>query len=262
MKVAAAPRPGNDSSPAGETGRCVSSGTIAGRYLQRMISPMEVEMKTRFFITSFFAAITAPALAADYADTAEVVNTVPVYGSINEPRQQCWTETVTTYQQAPRSYGGTLLGGIAGGLIGSTIGRGDGRVAAAAAGAAIGALAGNRADERNAYSTAVPQQVQRCRTVDTLRQGITGYQVTYNYNGRNATVIRPYDPGPRVNIDISVAGAGNGYEVAPQSAYTVPQPDYARALPQQQITYIDANGQVPIWAYKPYKRPRPVPESN
>lgn len=216
-------------------------------------------MKARSLVATLFAATVAPGFAADYTDTAEVVNTVPVYGAINQPRQQCWTETVTTYQEAPRSHGGTLLGGITGGLIGSTIGRGDGRVAAAAAGAAIGALIGNRADERYAYSTAVPRQVQRCQTVDNFRQGITGYQVTYNYNGRNATVILPYDPGPRVSIGVSVAGAGagNGYEVTPQPAYAVPQPDSAPPMPPQQITYVDANGQVPIWAYKPYKRPRP-----
>lgn len=214
-------------------------------------------MNNRFVLTALFSAITMPAFAADYTDTAEVVSTVPVYGSINEPRQQCWTETVTTYQPAPRSYGGTVLGGVTGGLLGSTIGNGNGRVAAAAVGAAIGALVGNRADERNTYSTAVPQQVQRCQNVNNYRQGITGYQVTYNYNGRNTTVVLPYDPGPRVNVGISVAGAGNSYDVAPQSAYTVPQSDYARPLPSQQITYVDANGQVPIWAIKPYKRPRP-----
>lgn len=219
-------------------------------------------MNNRFVIAAVFCAVASPAIAADYTDTAEVVNTVPVYGSINEPRQQCWTETVTTYQEAPRSYGGTVLGGITGGLIGSTIGSGNGRVAAAAAGAAIGALVGNRADERNTQAMAVPRQVQRCQMVDNYRQGITGYQVTYNYNGRNSTVILPYDPGPRVNVGISVAGAGNNYEVSPQPAYAVPQPDYARPLPPQQITYVDANGQVPIWAIKPYKRPRPAPENN
>lgn len=213
-------------------------------------------MKQRYALVALFSALAVPTFAADYADTAEVVNTVPVYGSINEPRQQCWTETVTTYQEAPRHYGGTLLGGITGGLIGSTIGDGNGRIAAAAVGAAIGALVGNRADERRNYSTAVPQQVQRCQNVDNYRQGITGYQVTYNYNGRNSTVILPYDPGPRVNVGISVAGAGNNINMPP-SGYTIPQAQYVQLMPPQQITYVDANGQVPIWAIKPYKRPRP-----
>jgi uncharacterized protein YcfJ len=207
-------------------------------------------------IAAVFLAATGTVSAAGHVDTAEVLSAVPVYGSVNEPLQRCWNETVTTYQEAPRSYGGTLLGGVAGGLLGSTIGRGDGRVAAAAAGAAIGALAGNRVDKRNSPSIAVPQQVQRCQAVDNYRQGITGYQVTYRYQGRDTTVILPYDPGPRVTLNVSVAGAG------PATPVQQPYGEPAEARPQQQITYVDADGNVPIWAYKPYKRPRPAQREN
>ncbi len=191
-----------------------------------------------------------PAVAAGY-ETAQVISAVPVYGSFNEPRQQCWMETVTTYEAAPRGYGGTILGGVAGGLIGSTIGSGDGRVAAAAAGAAIGAIAGNNADERNASTVPVPRQVQRCQTVDNYRQGISGYNVTYSYHGRNYTEFMNYDPGPRVNIQVGVAGASS-----PQAPVAAAPSDVRRA-PSQEITYVDPDGKVPVWAYKPYKRPRP-----
>ena len=214
-------------------------------------------MKTISLAAALVAA-TGVASAAGQADTAEVIGVVPVYGSTNEPRQQCWYETVTTYQDAPRSYGGTLLGGIAGGLIGSTIGSGNGQVAAAAAGAAIGALAGNHADERNSGTVAVPRQVQRCQNVDNYRQGITGYNVTYNYQGREYTEFMTYDPGPRVNIQVGVAGAQ-----APQSrAGGGSQQAAPRRAPSQQITYVDPDGNVPVWAYKPYKRPRPAQQDD
>ncbi len=208
-------------------------------------------MKTSILLCTLLAA--SPALAAQQ-ETAEVLSAVPVYGSFNEPRQQCWSETVTTYEPAPRSYGGTILGGVAGGLIGSTNGSGDDRVAAAAAGAAIGALAGNHADTHNNGTVAVPQQVQRCQQVDNYRQGITGYNVTYNYNGRNYTEFMTYDPGPRVSVQVGVAGAGTQ-----QSAGAAPQVD-SRRVPSQQVTYVDPDGNVPVWAYKPYKRPRPATE--
>ena len=224
-----------------------------------MINSMEVDVISRFILAAFVSATAMPAFAADITDTAEVISTVPVYGSINEPRQQCWTETVTTRQEAPRSYGRTVLGGITGGFIGSTIGDGNGQIAAAAAGAAIGALIGNNADERNTSSVAVPQQVQRCQLVDHYRQGITGYKVTYNYNGRNSATVLPYDPGQQVKVGIGVVGTGSGQEVKLQPAA---QSQYAQPLPAQQITYVDANGQVPIWAIKQYKRPRPAPENN
>ncbi|HWA12934.1 MAG TPA: glycine zipper 2TM domain-containing protein [Burkholderiales bacterium] len=196
------------------------------------------------------ALLAAPAFAAQ-VETAEVLSAAPVYGTLNEPRQQCWNETVTTYEAAPRSYGGTLLGGIAGGLIGSTIGRGDGRAAAAAAGAAIGALAGDQADRNHAGTVAVPRQVQRCQTVDSYRQGITGYNVTYDYHGRRYTEFMSYDPGPRVQVQVGVV-AGPSPQPAPAASQE------PRRVPSQQITYVDPDGNVPVWAYKPYKRPRPA----
>lgn len=206
-------------------------------------------------ILSLFA--TGTAFAAQAIESAEVLSAVPVYGAINEPRRQCWYETVTTYQDAPRSYGGTLLGGVAGGLLGSTVGSGDGRVAAAAAGAAIGALIGNDADRRNRDSIAVPQQVQRCQTVDNYRQGITGYNVTYRYGDREYTEFMSHDPGPRVNVAVGILGGSGTQAPAPGA----PQGE-VRRVPSQEITYVDPDGNVPVWAYKPYKRPRPATREN
>lgn len=215
----------------------------------------EVNLKILRICAAVLAAAAIPA-HADFTDTAEVISSVPIYGSINEPRQQCWTETVTTPGDPERGYMGTIVGGVAGGLIGSTIGSGNGQVAAAAAGAALGALAGNSVDERNARPNPQPQQVQRCQTVNSASQGITGYRVTYNYNGRNSTVVLPYDPGQRIQVSVNASGAET---VAPSQAGPVaPQLSY---LPSGQpvIPYVNERGEVPIWAYKPYKRPRPAP---
>ncbi len=77
--------------------------------------------------------------------------------------------------------------------------------------------------------------------MESYRQVLTGYQVTYQYNSRNTTVVLPYDPGPRVPIEVGVAGS------AAQSAYVGPQ--------VTRITY--EQHRVPIWEQKPYKRPRP-----
>jgi hypothetical protein len=77
--------------------------------------------------------------------------------------------------------------------------------------------------------------------VESYRQVLTGYQVTYNYNGRNTTVVLPYDPGPRVPIEVGVTGS------AAQPAYVGP--------PVARITY--EQRPAPIWEQKPYKRPRP-----
>jgi uncharacterized protein YcfJ len=196
-------------------------------------------MKIRITAPMLLAALASPVFAADYMDSAPVVSSVPVYQAVNQPQQQCWTESVTSYEER-HSPGGAILGGLTGGLLGSTVGRGNGRVASAAFGAAVGALVGDHLGNRDNGAVAVSRPVQRCQTVESYRQVLTGYQVTYNYNGRNTTVVLPYDPGPRVTVQVGVAGsdAQSGYAGAP----------VARIAYEQR--------RAPIWEEKPYKRPR------
>ena len=196
-------------------------------------------MKSKIAAPLLLAALASPVFAADYMDSAPVVSSVPVYQTVNEPQQQCWTESVTSYE-GRRSPGGAILGGLTGGLLGSTIGRGNGRVASAAVGAVIGALVGDNLGNRDNGAVAVTRPIQRCQTVQSYRQVLTGYQVTYNYNGRNTTVVLPYDPGARVPIEVGVTGN------AAQIAYVGP--------PVTLITY--EQRLAPIWEQKPYKRKR------
>ncbi len=205
-------------------------------------------MDKRIAVPLLLAAYAVPSYAYDYTDTAEVVAAVPIFETVNEPRQQCWTESVTYYEETRRSNGGAIIGGITGGLLGAQVGKGNGRIAAAATAAAIGALVGDRLDNRYSYSSQVTRPVQRCNVVDNYRKTISGYQVTYNYSGRNATVILPYDPGPRVRIAVGVTdnGASNTY-IVPQSHMV--RPSVTR------INYVD-NRAIPVWKKKPYKRPR------
>ena len=195
-------------------------------------------MKTRIAAPLLLTALAAPVFASDYMDSAPVVSSVPVYQSVNEPQQQCWTESVTSYEDH-RSPGGVILGGIAGGLLGNTIGRGNGRVASTAVGAVIGALVGDHIANRDNNVVAVARPIQRCQIVQSYRQVLTGYQVTYNYYGRNTTVVLPYDPGARVPIEVGVTGN------AAQTAYAGP--------PVERITY--EQRRVPIWEQRTYRRP-------
>lgn len=141
---------------------------------------------------------------------AKVLASTPIYETINEPRRECWIETVG---QEPRFYGngnntgGAVLGAIAGGLIGSTVGKGDGKVAAAAVGAATGAVVGDRWNGGGTRYEPHPQQVERCRTHDDFRQVIIGYDVRYRFDGREYSTRLPYDPGKwlALNVSFSVA---------------------------------------------------------
>lgn len=138
---------------------------------------------------------------------AKVVSSSPIYDTFNEPRRECWTETVGyETRSSVGGSGGAVIGAIAGGLLGSTVGKGDGRVAAAAVGAATGAVVGDRMGSRSRYET-VPQQVERCRTIDDYRQVITGYDVRYRFQDREYSTRLPYDPGKWVTLNVSFSVA-------------------------------------------------------
>lgn len=152
---------------------------------------------------------------ADYRDNnndflvrARVVSSTPVYESVNEPRKECWTESSGYETRSYRSNntGGSVIGAIAGGLLGATVGKGNGRVAAAAVGAATGAVVGDRWNDGE-RRTSYPQQVERCRTTDNVRQVLNGYDVRYRFEGREFATRLPYDPGEWLSLKVSFAVA-------------------------------------------------------
>lgn len=138
---------------------------------------------------------------------ARVISSVPVYQTINQPRTECWTDTVA--YEVPRHEhdgGGAVLGAIAGGLIGSTVGKGNGRVAAAAVGAATGAVIGDRLSDHRRYGVEA-REVERCRSTDAYRRVLSGYDVRYRYQGQDYSTQLPYDPGRFIKLRVSVAVA-------------------------------------------------------
>ena len=149
---------------------------------------------------------------SDRAARARVISSTPVYETVNEPRRECWTETVgyETYSNSGHNTAGAVIGGVAGGLIGSTVGKGSGKVAAAAVGAATGAVIGDRWNSTGSY-TSRPQQVERCATRDNYRQVLAGYDVRYRFEGREFTTRLPYDPGDWLTLNVRFTVADNQY---------------------------------------------------
>ena len=150
------------------------------------------------------------AQAADFEDFGRVVNVVPQVQQVNSPRQECRTEYVQVQAPPPeRGVGGAIIGGLVGGLAGNQVGGGTGRSVATAAGAIAGALVGDRVDNANTPNSGGVQQqaVKQCRTVDHWESRTSGYQVTYNYQGRNYTTPMSYDPGDRVRLRVVVEPA-------------------------------------------------------
>jgi uncharacterized protein YcfJ len=150
--------------------------------------------------------------AGSFTDYATVRSVVPQYDRVATPRKECTTDVVTETRRTgdERSYGGAVIGGIAGALIGNRVGGGHGKEAATAAGAVIGAIAGDNIDNRDRVvrEEEVPREVQRCRTVEEVQDRITGYRVTYEYQGQRYTTVLPNDPGSRMAVRVTVDPVG------------------------------------------------------
>ena len=160
-------------------------------------------------ISALFLGALPLAQAAEFEDVGRVVRVTPQVEQVNRPRQECRTEYIQVQQPQQRSAGGAIIGGIAGALLGNQVGGGSGRAAATAAGAIGGALVGDRVDNNgNQIGGMQEQAVRQCRTVDHWESRNNGYEVSYDYRGRNYTSIMSEDPGQRIRLRVSVEPIG------------------------------------------------------
>ena len=150
-------------------------------------------------------------------DFARVVNVEPIVHRVrvSTPSQECWNEERPVYGRSSGTVArSTLVGGLIGAAIGHQIGFHAGyRDPGAVIGASIiGATIGNsigesRAERRGEYDPVGYEPVQKCSVNyhDEWQDQVDGYRVTYVYNGREYTTRMPYDPGPRIRVNVDVS---------------------------------------------------------
>ena len=133
---------------------------------------------------------------------AEVVQGEPIIEIVREPvhREVC-REVRSRHQR--RSSTPTILGGLIGGVIGNQFGSGSGRTAATVAGAAAGAYAGNEHSRRHSEST----DERHCELVTEYREyeRVSGYRVTYRYDGEVRVAETKERPGDYLKLALSPA---------------------------------------------------------
>lgn len=146
-------------------------------------------------------------------DFADVVRVEPIRRQVrvSEPVRECWEE-VRPVSDGPFSashVGGTLLGGAIGTVVGNQVGHGRGKDVARVAGALIGGAIGHgvsvdRARQRGGDEL---RSYERCdvRYRDSFHERIDGYDVTYEYAGREYVTRMPYDPGERIRVRVDVS---------------------------------------------------------
>ncbi len=181
----------------------------------------------------------APRAQAQNPEMGRVLSSVPVVQQTAVPRQVCTNEQVTVPGQ--KSGAGALLGGVAGGAIGNQIGGGSGRAAATMLGLVGGAMLGNSIEGGGQPQT---QWAQRCTTQTVYENQTVGYNVTYEYAGKQYTVQMAQDPGPWVRLQVTPVAAPPATYQQPYNpntnynTYPSPQSGYYQPEVQPSVSYV------------------------
>ena len=141
-------------------------------------------------------------LAAIAQDVGRVISSQPIIQQVAVPRQVCSQQQVAVQQQ--KSGAGVVMGALAGGAMGNAVGRGEGNAAATMLGIVGGAIVGEHIEGAPAPEL---QTVQNCTTQNFMENRTVGYNVTYEFGGKQYSVQMPQDPGPTLQLSVSPVGA-------------------------------------------------------
>lgn len=199
----------------------------------------------------------APMLGAQAQEVGRVLSTTAIISQVSVPRQVCTQEQVQIQNQVPssKSGAGAVMGGLAGGALGNAAGQGSGRAALTILGVFGGAILGDKIEGGNPAQVATTQQtVNRCTTQNFLENRTTGYQVVYEYAGKQYSVQLPQDPGPSIQLQVTpVAPAAPGFG-AGRPVTSAPLYQNAPVAQAPQVIPTISSGVI----YQPYVEPAVV----
>jgi uncharacterized protein YcfJ len=127
---------------------------------------------------------------------------------VTTPQEVCWEEPVHHAGYRGReSYTPKILGGIVGGVVGNQFGSGRGKGITTIAGVLLGASIGRDVAYRRAHhGPAHVSMERRCKIeqVTHEEERIDGYEVTYEYGGREFSTHTPVKPGDTIRVRVRV----------------------------------------------------------
>jgi uncharacterized protein YcfJ len=163
-----------------------------------MTSVLFSKPRLTFGSVGVLLATVACTTAAQAQEVGQVTSRTPVYQQVTVPRQVCTQTQVTAPAQT--SGAGAAMGAIAGGAIGNAMGKGEGRAIATMLGVIGGAIAGDKVEGPQSAQT---QTQQTCTTQNVYENRLVGYNVVYEFAGKQYTVQWPRDPGPTIKLQIT-----------------------------------------------------------
>ena len=203
------------------------SGTKLGRTPSHFRSTGDLPIMNRFTLThALLAALSITAAGtAGATEFGRVLSSRQVVQTVGVPRQVCSTEPMLL-DTAPTG-GGAVAGAVVGGLAGHSIGGGGGQAIATLLGVLAGSVVG---DQIEASQPPRLYNVEHCSVQNFTENRTVGWDVEYEYAGKQYSVRLPNDPGMRVPLDIAPAGASPMAGSAAAPVVTAPQPTYAQPL--------------------------------
>lgn len=188
------------------------------------------------------SALLLSAVGAQAQEVGQVISRTAVYQQAAVPRQTCTQSAAVA--PAQNSGGGALIGAIAGGLIGSQLGGRDSKGLTAMAGVIGGAVLGDKAESQGN----APQPTTTCTTQTVYENRLVGYNVVYEYAGKQYNVQLPQDPGPTISLQVTPVGAPRSE--APAQTYDSMAPSVtapATVITESRVVYVPA----PVYRYYP-----------
>lgn len=188
------------------------------------------------------SALLAVCSLAQAQEVGQVISRTAVYQQVVVPRQTCTQAPVAVQQQTTGA--GAVMGAIAGGAVGNSIGRGDGRALATMAGIIGGAVLGDKIESPGATQV---QNQTTCTTQNIYENRLVGYNVVYEFAGKQYTVQLPQDPGPTIQLQVTPVGAPRS-EVPPEGPPTVVSTgSVVTVATQPRVVYVPATTYYNPW---------------
>lgn len=154
---------------------------------------------TKTFATTLISLACLGAAGGAYAqEMARVVSSIPVIQQVAVPQQVCTNQEVV--RPGSTSGAGAVMGAVAGGAVGNAVGGGTGKAVATVLGVLGGAVLGNSIEGPGASQV---QNVQNCSTQTRYENRTMGYNVTYEYAGRQYMMQTPNDPGQFIPVQVT-----------------------------------------------------------
>ena len=144
-------------------------------------------------------------------ESARVIESRPVYAASGS-RQECWNARAGHYEElrAPEKTNvgkGAAIGAVTGGVLGHQVDSGGGT----AAGAILGGLLGHQLEKRNDRDDQPDLDRSRCRYIAAGGDQLEGYDVRYEYGGREYVTRLAQDPGRRLQLGRDINSDGTPY---------------------------------------------------